>query len=106
MNFLQLQFYSWIELYNTLFQNHFPWNLISKISKLTAMLKMSLVGPRSQSDHFRFIKVEPAIQRSSWEKVFWKYAANLKENTRVELQFQKSCKANLLKSYFGMSVLL
>ena len=31
---------------------------------------------------------EAAIQRCSWEKVFWKYAANLKENTRAEVRFQ------------------
>ena len=29
-----------------------------------------------------------ALQMSSWEKVFWKYAANLRENTYAKVQFQ------------------
>ena len=28
------------------------------------------------------------IQRCSWEKVFWKYAENLQENTPSEVRFQ------------------
>ena len=39
-------------------------------------------------------KKEVAIQRCSLEKVFWKYVANLQENTHVEVWFQKSCKAD------------
>ena len=35
-------------------------------------------------------------------KVFWKYAANLQENTHAEMCFQ----ATLLKSHFGMGFLL
>ena len=31
---------------------------------------------------------EAALQRCSWEKVFWKYVANLQENTHVEVWFQ------------------
>ena len=31
---------------------------------------------------------EAATQRCSQEKVFWKYAANLQENTHAELWFQ------------------
>ena len=31
---------------------------------------------------------EAATQRCSLEKVFWKYAANLQENTHAEVQFQ------------------
>ena len=31
---------------------------------------------------------EAAIQRCSYEKVFWKYAANLQENTHDEVWFQ------------------
>ena len=31
---------------------------------------------------------EAAAQRGSSEKVFWKYAANLQENTHVEVWFQ------------------
>ena len=39
------------------------------------------------------------------QKMFWKYAPNLKENTHVEVWFQKSSKATLLKSHFGIGVL-
>ena len=49
---------------------------------------------------------EAAIQRCSQEKVFWKYVANLQENTHAKVQFQYSCKATLLKSHFDMGVLL
>ena len=31
---------------------------------------------------------EAAPQRCSWEKVFWKYAANLQEKTHAEVRFQ------------------
>ena len=43
---------------------------------------------------------EAAIQMCSWEKVFWKYSANWKENTHAE------CKATFLKSHFCMGFLL
>ena len=29
---------------------------------------------------------EAALQRTSYEKVFWKYAANLRENPHAEVQ--------------------
>ena len=32
--------------------------------------------------------LEAALQRWTWEKVFWKYAANLQEDTRAEVRFQ------------------
>ena len=32
--------------------------------------------------------LEAAAQRCSLEKVFWKYAANLQENTDAEVRFQ------------------
>ena len=38
--------------------------------------------------------------------MFWKYAANIQESTYAKVWFQKSCKATLLKSYFGIGVLL
>ena len=38
--------------------------------------------------------------------MFWKYAANLQENTYAEVWFQQICFATLLKSHFGMVVLL
>ena len=31
---------------------------------------------------------EAAIQRCSYEKVFWKYAENLQDNTHAEVWFQ------------------
>ena len=31
---------------------------------------------------------EAVIQKYSWEKVFWKYAATLQENTHAEVQIQ------------------
>ena len=31
---------------------------------------------------------EAVTQRRSYEKVFWKHAANLQENTRAEVRFQ------------------
>ena len=31
---------------------------------------------------------EAAIQRCSYEKVFWKYIANLQENIHTEVRFQ------------------
>ena len=36
----------------------------------------------------RLLKPEAATHMSSWEKVFWKYAANLQENIHAEVQFQ------------------
>ena len=49
---------------------------------------------------------EVPLQRNSFKKVFWKYAANLQENTHAEVQFHWSCKATLLKhtSTWGFSV--
>ena len=40
-------------------------------------------GPVTRKGH----RPEAAIQRCSWEKVFWKYAANLQENTHAEVRF-------------------
>ena len=34
------------------------------------------------------VKSEAAIQRCSWEKMFWKYAAHLRENTHDEARLQ------------------
>ena len=60
---------------------------------------------------YLFLMMWMSLYRSSHpevflSKVFWKYAANLQENTHAEVRFQKSCKATLLKSDFGMGVLL
>ena len=35
-----------------------------------------------------FESSEAVLQRCSYEKVFWKYAANLQENIHAEVQFQ------------------
>ena len=37
---------------------------------------------------FAITDKEATIQRCSYEKVFWKYAANLQKNTHVEVPFQ------------------
>ena len=47
---------------------------------------------------------EAAFQ--SYSKEFQKYPANLQENTHAKVSFQQSCLAVLLKSHFGMGVLL
>ena len=39
-------------------------------------------------------------------KSCWKCAANLQDNTSADARFQESCFATLLKSHFGMAVLL
>ena len=39
--------------------------------------------------------LEAAVQRRSEEKVFWKYATILQENTHAEVRFQKSCFATV-----------
>ena len=48
------------------------------------MFNSVLITPRLYS--------EAVLQRCSWEKVFWKYAANLQENTHAEVRFGLSCK--------------
>ena len=39
---------------------------------------------------FTFLQtiLDAGLERCSWEKVFWKYAANLQENTHAEVWFQ------------------
>ena len=49
---------------------------------------------------------EAALHSCSYKKALWKYAANVQENTLSEVRFQESCRATLLKSHFGMGVLL
>ena len=38
--------------------------------------------------NFYLNRIEAAVQRCPSEKVFWKYAANLRENTQAEVRFQ------------------
>ena len=40
---------------------------------------------------------EAALRKCLYKQVFWKYAANLLENTHAEARFQWSCKATLLR---------
>ena len=42
---------------------------------------------------YAVILTETVLQRCSYEKVFWEYAAYLQENTYAEVWFQWSCKA-------------
>ena len=53
---------------------------------------------------------EPSLQRSSHKKAFWKsfwqYVANLQDNTHLEVWFQWSYFATILKSHFRMGVFL
>ena len=49
---------------------------------------------------------EAALQRYLQEEVLWRYTAYLQENTHAEVRFQYSCFAALLKSHFGIGVLL
>ena len=44
--------------------------------------QLTLINPRS----------EAAVQRCFYEKVFWKYTANLQENTHATVQFNKDAK--------------
>ena len=45
---------------------------------------------------------EAFLKRWSYKRLFWKYAADLKEITHTEVWFQYSCFATLLKSHFRM----
>ena len=54
----------------------------------------------------KLTSTEAVIQRCSYEKLFWKYAANLQENTHAELRFQQSRYGILLISHDGMGALL
>ena len=47
---------------------------------------------------------EASLHRCSYKMMFWRYAANIQENTHVEEWFQWSSKATLLKSHFGCSL--
>ena len=57
-----------------------PMKLFCEISKLRSLIKEPACF-KNQENH------EAPIQRCSYEKVFWKYAANLQENTHAEVRF-------------------
>ena len=42
----------------------------------------------------KYVKARTAFQRFSEEKVFWKYTANLLENTHVEVWFQETLESS------------
>ena len=62
---------------------------------------------KKQLQLMSFKTTEVAVQRCSQEKVFWKYAANLQENTHAEvwfptLEWMFSCKfATYLQNTFS-----
>ena len=49
---------------------------------------------------------EAALHRCSCKKMFWKYTADLQENTHDEVWLQYSGFATLFKSHFDMVVFL
>ena len=60
-----------------------------KLFSLTRFLKFLFPGSVLQKYHMPcYSNPEATVQRCSWEKVFWKYTANLQENTHAEVQFQ------------------
>ena len=50
--------------------------------------KSSMKGTESFSDFLFHINFEAALQRCSYKKVLWKYAAYLQENTHAEVRSQ------------------
>ena len=51
------------------------------------------LGPGFSGSRFFRVRVEglgPGFRSSPYEKVLWKYAANLQENTHAKVQFQQS----------------
>ena len=68
-------------------------------------MSMSLLFQRNKQHKLRIVLNDhTTIHICSYKMVFSKYATNLQKNTHAEVRFQKSCKAALLKSHFGMSV--
>ena len=58
-------------------EHFYPWKTLSASLKVFFVIQLT----------------EAALQRWSWEKVFGRYSANLRENTHAEVWFQESCKA-------------
>ena len=55
------------------------------LSKISAK-KLFKCCKRNQMKDSAYVS-EVALQRCSYEKVFWKYAANLQEKTHAEVRF-------------------
>ena len=68
--------------------------------------KTTTLNYKGHSYMYRYSLPEAALQKCSYEKVFWKYAVKLQANTHAKERFQLSCFATLLKSHFGTGVLL
>ena len=53
-------------------------------------MKSNITNTENNSgiDRARFTKTEAATTSCSWKKVFWKYVANLQENTHAEVWYQ------------------
>ena len=61
---------------------------INKSHDLTSKEEILLFKISLQYQDIFFAASEVATQRCSQEKVFWKYEANLQENTRAKVRFQ------------------
>ena len=62
---------------------------------LKTVQKLINLGPAFADFHwdiFRYVS-KAALQRCSYEKLFWKYAVHSQENTHAEVWFQSNCKA-------------
>ena len=62
--------------------------------KLVSSCRVEGNGPDLKSNLVHFYwsttaeSTEAALERYSWEKVFWKYGVNLQENTHAKVRFQ------------------
>ena len=54
-------------------------------SQINYFKKATFFFERAYEDYKR---TEAALQKCFWEKVFWKYAANIQDSTRAEVRFQ------------------
>ena len=60
---------------------------------LRKLLAVSSIKISMEILYFFETVIKAALHRCSYEKIFWKYTANLQANTHAKLWFQKSCKA-------------
>ena len=58
------------------------------------------------SVYYSLLCSEAGLLRGAYEKLFWKYAANLQKNTQAEVWFKSSCCVSTWKSHFDTDVLL
>ena len=64
--------------------------LLSKSNKKTCNIT-NVPGKTIFRKRGSYIITEAALQRCSWEKVFWKCTANLPQNTHAKVWFEDSC---------------